>query len=380
MRARGSNRRIVWLAFALLHLAYAANAAETMRDGPYVVRDRAGQWIALRIEGHPSAPAVRDERVAVGEQLTVAGVGAFPAFEVTLREPSGTASDAVSLPENTPLFVVADTHGEFEITAHLLRSQKIVDDKLRWSFGAGHLVVLGDMFDRGPNHTELVWLLYKLEAEAQRAGGGVHVLVGNHETMALLGDDRYLNPKYAVSAKAVGARHYAALWSERTLLGQWLRSKAALMKIGDFLCAHGGVGPQFVERKLTIPAANNLVREALYARHALPHPQGDDRAFVLGPSGPLWYRGYFLDARAQGGAPRASAQDVTRVLDYFKARRILIGHTKVPTITPLYEGNVIAVQVYPHRDERSGAPVMEALSIERGKLYRAKADGTREGL
>lgn len=91
---------------------------------------------------------------------------------------------------------MADTRGEFEIATQLLRRQRIVDDELRWSFGSGHLAILGDVFDRGPNQTKLLWLIYELEAEAQRAGGGVHLAIGNHEARVLGGDQRYLNSKY----------------------------------------------------------------------------------------------------------------------------------------------------------------------------------------
>jgi hypothetical protein len=49
----------------------------------------------------------------------------------------------------------------------------------------------------------------------------------------------------------------------------------------------------------------------------------------------------------------------------------------VPTVTPLYDGRVIAVQVYPHRD-RTQAPIMEGLLIQRGQIFRARIDGSSE--
>jgi hypothetical protein len=58
----------------------------------------------------------------------------------------------------------------------------------------------------------------------------------------------------------------------------------------------------------------------------------------------------------------------------------LVGHTMVPVVTPLYGGRVIAVQVYPHRDKETHAVVMQALSIERGRMFRALADGSTEPL
>jgi hypothetical protein len=41
---------------------------------------------------------------------------------------------------------------------------------------------------------------------------------------------------------------------------------------------------------------------------------------------------------------------------------------------------VMAVQVYPHRDKDTDTPVMEALSIQRGQMFRARVDGSTEPL
>ena len=69
--------------------------------------------------------------------------------------------------------------------------------------------------------------------------------------------------------------------------------------------------------------------------------------------------------------------DVDLALETFGVRGILIGHTIVPTVTPLYEGKVIAVQVYPRRDD-DGRARFESLLIKRDGTWRAKLDGTVE--
>ena len=104
--------------------------------------------------------------------------------------------------------------------------------------------MLGDVFDRGPRQTELLWLIYKLEQEAQSAGGGVHLLLGNHETLALLGARQYLHPKYLAAARALGVPSYAALWDGEHIVRQWLRTKPTVQKIGGYLCLHGGLSPE----------------------------------------------------------------------------------------------------------------------------------------
>jgi hypothetical protein len=345
-------------------------------DGPYVGHDAANQWSALWIDADGEQLLPRSSKVRLGDEIEVPAIGARPAFKVQLRDSAQPAPDAI--PGATPMFVVADTHGEFEIATELLIRQRIMDEKLSWSFGRGQLVFLGDVFDRGPNHTELLWLIYKLEAEAARAGGAVHLVLGNHETMVLLGDERYLHPKYQQSTRTLNAPSYAALWGENSILGQWLRTKASVMKIGDYLCAHGGLGRELVTRKLTLNIINSTVRDALQSRHALPQPLAENLTFIMGPDGPLWYRGYF--DKTGSGSSQATGADVTAVLKHFNARRILVGHTRVPTISPLYDGKVIAVQVYPHLDKHTGASVMESLLIRDGQLFRALANGELEKL
>ncbi len=38
----------------------------------------------------------------------------MPAFNVKLRAPAATPPDEVKLPSGVPLFVMADTHGEYQ--------------------------------------------------------------------------------------------------------------------------------------------------------------------------------------------------------------------------------------------------------------------------
>jgi hypothetical protein len=357
------------LLFALL---IATAAAADLQDGPYVISAPNGGMTARWVEGDDSAPRTREQKVSVGGDVTIPAVRAVPSFKVKLRKPATVVRDEVKLPAGTPLFVMADTHGELEIAVELLTRQKVIDSKLAWSFGKGHLAVLGDIFDRGPNQTEILWLLYKLEAEAARAGGAVHVMLGNHESMALGGDERYLNPRYLRVRSALGVENYAGLWGENALLGQWLRSKAAVMKIGDYLCLHGGLSREVVDRKLTLAELNASVRNSLGQRS----PDG----FVLSPSGPLWYRGYFPEVARQGGAAIATSADIEAILGFYGAGAIFVGHTIVPTVTPLYDGKVVAVQVYPRRDEASAKANMEALRVEGGRFFRARMDGTLEPL
>jgi len=397
-------------AFVFFAVLFAARVfAGPVADGPYVMQASDGGWIARWVEGE-TAPQVREQRLTKkasikGNKLTIPAVGNLPAFSVALRNPDagprGTSPDEVALPAGSPLFVVADTHGEFEILVELLQKHGVIDRTLKWSFGSGHLAVLGDAFDRGPNHTEIFWLLYELEAQAKVAGGGLHLMLGNHETLVMLGARQYLHPKYLASAQALGVPAYAMLWDQRTLLGRWLRTKPTVQKIGGYLCLHGGLAAEVVNRGYTLASMNQSVRDMLiytppytgpnnrYAvndlrvmaeKPAATQADRDTAAFlVMHPLGPLWYRGYFPQGSREPDFPPATDADIRKVLEYFDARAIFVGHTMVPTVTPLYDGNVIAVKVYQRRDE-AGRANMEALLVKDGVLFRARIDGSVEEL
>ncbi|HUQ09685.1 MAG TPA: metallophosphoesterase [Steroidobacteraceae bacterium] len=343
----------------------AADAAATLPDGPYVLRSAAGGWEAVSVEVTAAGARPRSRLVKEGESLMVAAVGQAPAFAVKLRAPAPDSGSSVDT-KDAPVFVVADTHGEYEIFVGMLRDHQIVDARLRWKFGRGHLVVLGDVFDRGPNHLEILWLLYELEAEAARAGGGVHLVLGNHEVMALSGDLRYLNTHYSETAQVLGKASYSELFARDSMLGQWLRSKPAMLVVNDSLCLHAGVSRALLDSGLTIADINATVRSTLNGEPG----QGAIGELVMGTNGPLWYRGYFAE---QSAFLTATAEDVELTLKTFGARRILIGHTIVPTITPMYGGKVIAVQVYPKREP--GGTAFESLLIRKGKLLRAQPGG-----
>jgi hypothetical protein len=373
MRTQVFTRRaaLVSLLLSVAGIAGAASTLEPVVDGPYVMRDSAGKLEAWTVEGTADTFVKRVRPLKPGGKITVAAVGNVPAFSLKIRPPAELAPERVTTVKSPPLFVVADTHGEYEIFAAMLIKHGIVDTKLHWKFERGQLVVLGDVFDRGANQTEILWLLYALEAEAGRAGGAVHLLLGNHETMVMLGDLRYLHQKYRDMAKALGVPIYSRLFAANSVLGQWLRTKPTVLQIDNQLFLHGGISKDLVARGFALPEINGTVR-AVLNDGAYVNDMARERAdFLFGESGPLWYRGYFA---SETGPATASDEDVRLARQRFGVDRILVGHTRVPTITSLYGGQVIAVQVYPHRDE-AGNTSFEALLIRDGALLRARPDG-----
>ena len=103
----------------------------------------------------------------------------------------------------------ADVHGAYAELLGLLRETGIVDAQDHWAAGNTHLVSLGDLLDRGADSRKVMDLLMRLQGEAPAAGGQVHVLLGNHEAMNLLGDLRYVDVRRVRRLRRHGVRRRA---------------------------------------------------------------------------------------------------------------------------------------------------------------------------
>lgn len=90
------------------------------------------------------------------------------------------------------IVAVGDVHGRYDQLVSILQGTGLVDSKLAWTGGKDHLVLCGDLVDRGSEDREVLDLVRRLQKEAESAGGRVHALLGNHEVMNLTRDHRYV--------------------------------------------------------------------------------------------------------------------------------------------------------------------------------------------
>jgi len=165
----------------------------------------------------------------------------------------------------------ADVHGAYAELTTLLQSVGVVDAELRWTAGQTHLVSLGDLLDRGADSRKVMDLLMRLQGEAAEAGGRLHVVLGNHEAMNVLGDLRYVDASefaaYASEEEAAErasekaafqARHPdvtaaeferlfpPGFFAHRRMLGpqgqygRWLLGLPVAVKVNDTVYMHGG--------------------------------------------------------------------------------------------------------------------------------------------
>ncbi|MEP6961771.1 MAG: protein-tyrosine-phosphatase, partial [Acidobacteriota bacterium] len=129
-------------------------------------------------------------------------------------------------------------------------------------------------------------------------------------------------------------------WVERGLAflpngkyGKWLLQHNAVEKINDVLYLHGGISSKYLKRSL------KSINDAVRAELANP---GKVRGGVTeDENGPLWYRGLMLDSEDNADAQKL----VSRILEEFDVKRIVVGHTPNPAVMPRFGARVIGVDV-----------------------------------
>ncbi len=120
---------------------------------------------------------------------------------ILLSASSAVKADDWRVDDAARVVAIADVHGAYEAMVETLTNVGILDGDLAWAGGNTRLVIVGDLVDRGPRSRDVMDLLMRLEGEAITAGGYVHVLFGNHESMNMIGDLRYVSKaEYAAFA------------------------------------------------------------------------------------------------------------------------------------------------------------------------------------
>ena len=269
------------------------------------------------------------------------------------------------------IVAVGDLHGDYQAWQTIARATGITNAKGHWAGGKTILVQMGDITDRGSDSLAIVRNLQQLQREASRKGGKVYVVVGNHEAMNLLGDNRYttageyaafvdgqsptrrdrvyelnrvqLEAAYraqnpAITAEQVRTQWLAGhplgwvehrlAWGQKGDLGQWAARNPAILKIGNILFAHGGISAEYSRQPL----------ETVNRRVAVAMALADDSpaSVLTDPLGPLWYRGLVaVDQEAQAAraavkppaAPLTPDQELSAVLTAYSAQRLVVAHT-----------------------------------------------------
>lgn len=268
------------------------------------------------------------------------------------------------------IVAVGDLHGDYENFVAILKGTGLVDEGLHWAGGQIHLIQTGDIMDRGPDARKILDLLMRLEVEAALAGGKIHVLLGNHEILNLIGivfdypdlvtleqflsflpqdfresrerdvlkgligdgsTTKEASPDYSPMLKGYWTKTMRTDKDARSAYfsgfledyGPWFLKKNCIEKINDVIFVHGGVSPKYSTWDLA--RINDVLREELSFLSVpvkspqvmrLFHPQ-----VIYDRFGPLWYRD--LAQRDEN----EFAPEVDQIFANLKAHYMVIAHS-----------------------------------------------------
>jgi len=269
------------------------------------------------------------------------------------------------------VIAIGDLHGDYAQYLNVMRSAGLLDKKGKWSGGKTHLVQTGDITDRGPDSRKIIDHLIKLARQAKKQGGYVHMLIGNHESMNVVGDLRYVtkgefnafrsrkSQRYQdlqwqrqvdwmrVNVPGFGTMDLAAYrkeWEQRVPLGwvehrfawmlngaygKWVKDNPVAIQINDTLYLHGGISASYCKFSLESLTQQTIAAMENYNPAVI--------SIVNDPLGPLWYRGLAMEDETD-----VYSQTVDNILSRYGVRRIVVGHT--PTggaVWPRFEQRVI---------------------------------------
>lgn len=273
--------------------------------------------------------------------------------------------------DSNKILAISDIESGFKTFRDFLIHNKIIDKHLNWTFGNGHLVLVGDFIDRDFSTTQVLWFIYKLEQDAKKYGGLVHFILGNHELKNMQGNYESTSQKYFHIA-AILEKQQNELYDSASFLGKWIASKNTIELINGTLFTHGGIDTNLAAYNLDLAEINKIIRSNYYKPY-YPKPENTVEQFLTSTNtGISWYRGYFKDDLTQ--------EDIERGLNLFKAKSIVVGHTLQSKVNRQYNGKVIGIDVKHPKDYHKNFPntKSEGLLIDGNKYYRVFHNGKKE--
>lgn len=222
-------------------------------------------------------------------------ISVWIALVATVASAMPASADEWRFDDVERVVAIADIHGAYGPMVKVMQKAKVLDAELAWSGGGAHLVIVGDILDRGPDSRKAMDLLMRLEGESAAAGGKVHVLIGNHEAMNLIGDLRYVSKseyaafadeelaedrerwfaayaKYRASGKdspeglrvtfeqqyPPGFFAHRRAFSSDGKYGKWLLAKPVVVVVNGTAFVHGGLSPMIAE--IGLDGVNNMLK------------------------------------------------------------------------------------------------------------------------
>src|SRR5438874_3767401 len=183
-------------------------------DGPYIfVNDRFFETYSYTCDGHKFEIEKKQIKFSDKEEhefnCYIDNFGKrkpADSFQFHLQPENLYTIDLCEYSQGNKVLAISDIEGNFYALKSILQANHVINNKYDWTYGTNHLVIPGDLIDRGGNVIPCLWLIYKLAIQAKESGGMVHYLLGNHEVMNLSGDFRYVHDKYKYLPKRLDCK------------------------------------------------------------------------------------------------------------------------------------------------------------------------------
>lgn len=338
-------------------------------EGPHLFQ-RDDRWMQQTLRGSRDEGFwVEEKEHAPGEAMPVEVRFPLDDSRFSVQARPVFVTPAVRYEDEQAIVALSDIEGNYKAFRNFLINAKVIDGKLDWTFGRGHLALVGDFVDRGASATQVLWLIYKLEQDAAAQGGKVHYILGNHELKNLQGNFQSAHKKYLSVAGMLG-KQQADLFGDASFLGRWLASKNSAEIINGRLFVHGGLHPKLAQLPYSLEDINRIARSQ-YRKMWYPKRGAIQEDFLLDTvNGPSWYRGYF-----EGDLTQAQ---VDATLEKFQANAVVVGHTPTGKVKTLFNKKIFAIDVKHPLDYRGSFPPRrsQGLRIEGDKAWRVNDDGS----
>lgn len=267
------------------------------------------------------------------------------------------------LPPVKRIIVIGDIHGDWDMTMKSLRVANLIDKDGDWIGGDTVVVQVGDQVDRcrysgiacnkegatdldEGNDWKILQYFTRLHNQAQKVGGAVYSLLGNHELMNVKGDFRYVSYEglkefddYEYMNKEGNKKKFedgeqARRWafSPGNPISEFLAcTRQMALIIGSNLFVHAGILPS-IAKKYSVKNLNQIL--SLYLFDELKKPSDYNDIFNSSDYSPLWNR-VFGNIGKQQYSKNLNLTDTSKICtdlltplkDIYQVDKIFVGHT-----------------------------------------------------
>ncbi|CAL1368707.1 unnamed protein product [Linum trigynum] len=326
------------------------------------------------------------------------------------------------------IVAVGDLHGDLDQTRCALQIAGVLSSDCSrdsWIGGETVLVQLGDVLDRGQDEIAILSLLRSLDVQARAQGGAVFQINGNHETMNVEGDFRYVDSGaydecldfltylddgfkddwdegFIGWVRASEKRRQEQKASAGSHWGQWnllkrqkgvvarsillrpggplaceLAKHGVLLKINDWVFCHGGILPHHVAY-----GVERMNREVSQWMRGVSYDEDDpsipSMPFVAtrGYDSVVWNRLYSRDPSAVDGYQMSQVQMILEdTLRSLGAKGIVVGHTpQTAGANCEYNGSVWRVDVGMSKGVFNSSPEVLEIKESETRVLRYRKD------